>query len=74
MTRPDRVTRLIRLIAVREAMTITTNNKHRAALHALSVGIINDLSDKDHERISKVRRHLAQTARELVIEWAEDTA
>lgn len=73
MPRPDRVTRLIRLIAVTEAMTITTNDRHREALFVLSQGITKDLSDDDCIRIGEDRRRLAAEASKLLDEWATDT-
>ena len=73
MPRPDRVTRLVRLIAVREAMAMTTNQRHRDALFTLSQRIANDLSDEDWRRITAIRTLLAAEASELVKEWATDS-
>ena len=70
MIRPDK---LIRLIAIQEAIRMTPDDKHHTALHALSVDIINDISDEDHKRITQVRRQLSKAASELMLEWAEDT-
>ena len=67
MGKPNRVTRLVRIIGILNERRITTDPERCRALHQLLIEASNDLTPNDHKRIHEESLQVFTDAAEMII-------